>query len=102
VDASGQLVDGTPINGVVELRRALMRDPETFVRTTSEKLLTYALGRGLTATDMPAVRSIVRDAQRDNYRFSSVVLGIIRSVPFQMRVKAPAGESPANRVAAAR
>jgi hypothetical protein len=102
VDASGQLVDGTPINGVVELRRALMRDPETFVRTTSEKLLTYALGRGLTATDMPAVRTIARDAERDNYRFTSVVLGIVRSVPFQMRVKGSAGEGPANRIAAAR
>jgi hypothetical protein len=92
VDASGQLVDGTPINGVVELRRALVREPDTFVRTTTEKLLTYALGRGLTAADMPAVRTIVRDAQRDNYRFSSIVLGIVKSVPFQMRVKAPAGE----------
>jgi len=88
VDASGQLVDGTPINGVVELRQALVREPDTFVRTTTEKLLTYALGRGLTAADMPAVRTIVRDAQRDNYRFSSIVLGIMKSVPFQMRVKA--------------
>jgi mono/diheme cytochrome c family protein len=87
VDASGQLVDGTPINGVVELRRALMREPDTFVRTTTEKLLTYALGRGLIAADMPAVRSIVRDAGRDDDRFSAVVLGIVRSVPFQMRVK---------------
>jgi hypothetical protein len=87
VDASGQLVDGTPINGVVELRRALMREPDTFVRTTTEKLLTYALGRGLIAADMPAVRSIVRDAGRDEDRFSAVVLGIVRSVPFQMRVK---------------
>ena len=92
VDASGQLVDGTPINGVVELRRALVREPDTFVRTTTEKLLTYALGRGMTAADMPAVRTIVRDAQRDNYRFSSIVLEIVKSVPFQMRVKGPAGE----------
>jgi mono/diheme cytochrome c family protein len=87
VDASGQLVDGTPINGVVELRTALLREPETFVRTTTEKLMTYALGRGLTATDMPAVRTVVRESQRDRYKFSSVVLGIVRSVPFQMRVK---------------
>jgi uncharacterized protein DUF1585 len=78
----------------VELRRALVREPDTFVRTTTEKLLTYALGRGLTAADMPAVRTIVRDAQRDDYRFSSIVLGIVKSVPFQMRVKAPAGERP--------
>ena len=87
VDASGQLVDGTPINGVIELRTALLREPETFVRTTTEKLMTYALGRGLTATDMPAIRTVVRESGRDRYRFSSVVLGIVRSVPFQMRVK---------------
>jgi hypothetical protein len=99
VDASGQLVDGTSINGVVELRRALVREPDTFVRTTTEKLLTYALGRGLVAADMPAVRAIVRDGARDNYRFSSIVLGIVRSVPFQMRLKSPAGEGSATRTA---
>jgi len=87
VDASGQLLDGTAINGVVELRTALVRDPEMFVGTLTEKLLTYALGRGLVAHDMPAVRAIVRDASRDRHRFSSVVLGIVRSVPFQMRIK---------------
>ena len=65
VDASGQLVDGTRINGVVELRQALLREPDTFVRTLTEKLMTYALGRGLTAADMPAVRAIVRDAEAD-------------------------------------
>ena len=92
VDASGQLVDGTQINGVVELRAALLRDPETFVRTLTEKLMTYAVGRGLTGTDMPAVRTVVRDSARDQYRFSSVILEIVRSVPFQMRMKAPAGE----------
>src|SRR6185503_10132088 len=92
VDASGQLIDGTQINGVVELRAALLREPETFVRTMTEKLMTYALGRGLTATDMPAVRTVVRDSARDQYRFSSVILEIVRSVPFQMRMKAPAGE----------
>jgi cytochrome c553 len=88
VDASGQLVDGTKVDGVVALRQALMREPEIFVGTVTEKLLTYALGRGLTASDMPAVRAIVRDARRDNYRFSSIVLGIVRSVPFQMRAAA--------------
>ena len=85
VDSSGQLVDGTRVDGVIALRQALMREPEIFVGTVTEKLLTYALGRGLTASDMPAVRAIVRDARRDNYRFSSIVLGIVRSVPFQMR-----------------
>jgi len=92
VDASGQLIDGTQINGVVELRAALLREPETFVRTMTEKLMTYALGRGLTATDMPAVRTVVRDSARDQYRFSSVILEIVRSVPFQMRTKSPAAE----------
>ena len=90
IDASGQLVDGTQINGVNELRAALVRDPNVFVQALTERLLTYALGRGLTAADMPAVRTITRDAQRDNYRFSAVVLGIARSVPFQMRIKGPA------------
>jgi hypothetical protein len=92
VDASGQLVDGTQINGVIELRAALLREPETFVRTLTEKLMTYAVGRGLTGTDMPALRTVVRDSAREQYRFSSVILEIVRSVPFQMRMKAPAGE----------
>jgi mono/diheme cytochrome c family protein len=91
VDASGQLLDGTTVNGVVELRQALMREPQTFVGTMTEKLLTYAVGRGLTGHDMPAVRTIVRDGERDNYRFSSIILGIVRSVPFQMRVKSVSG-----------
>jgi hypothetical protein len=99
VDASGQLVDGTQINGVLELRAALMRQPETFVRTMTEKLMTYALGRGLTAADMPAVRAVVRDSGRDEYRFSSVVLGIVRSVPFQMRLKSPEGDAGSVRTA---
>ena len=93
VDASGQLVDGTTINGVVELRQALLRQPDTFVRTVTEKLMVYALGRGLTGTDMPAVRTVVRDAARDNYRLSSLILGIVRSVPFRMRIAAPAAEA---------
>jgi hypothetical protein len=92
IDASGQLVDGTPINGVNELRAALVRDPNVFVQALTERLLTYALGRGLTAADMPAVRTIARDAQRENYRFSAVVLGIVRSVPFQMRIKGAGDE----------
>jgi hypothetical protein len=96
VDASGQLVDGTQINGVIELRKALLREPETFVRTLTEKLMTYAIGRGLTATDMPAIRTVVRDTARDQYRFSSVILEIVRSVPFQMRAKAPAADGTVN------
>jgi len=85
VDAAGELSDGTRVDGAVALRQALVRDPETFVRTMTEKLLTYAVGRGLTAADMPVVRSIVRDAKRENYRFTSLVLGMVESAPFQMR-----------------
>ena len=91
VDASGQLVDGAHVDGVVALRRALVREPEMFARTLTEKLLTYAVGRGLDASDMPAVRSIVRDAGRQEYRFTSIVLGIVRSVPFQMRTAEGSG-----------
>jgi mono/diheme cytochrome c family protein len=90
IDASGQLADGTRLDGVVALRNALVRDPETFVRTMTEKLLTYAVGRGLSAADMPVVRATVRDARAENYRFSSLILGIVRSVPFQMRAAADA------------
>jgi hypothetical protein len=88
IDASGQLADGTRIDGVVALRQALVREPEMFVRTLAEKLLTYGVGRGLTGSDMPVVRSIVRDARGQHYRFSSLVLGVVRSVPFQMRAAA--------------
>jgi hypothetical protein len=85
IDATGQLVDGTKVDGVVALRSALARDPETFARTFTEKLLTYAVGRGLTAADMPVVRSIVRDAARENHRFTAIVDGIVKSAPFRMR-----------------
>jgi mono/diheme cytochrome c family protein len=85
IDASGQLADGTPVAGPADLRQALMRRPEQFVQTAAEKLMTYALGRSVEYYDMPAVRQIVRDTARDRYRFSSIVLGIVKSAPFQMR-----------------
>jgi hypothetical protein len=88
IDASGELADGTKVDGVVTLRRALLSHPEVFVGTMTEKLLMYAIGRGLDHNDMPAVRAIVRDAGRHNYQFSSIVLGIVHSVPFQMRMAA--------------
>jgi hypothetical protein len=87
IDASGQLADGTRINGVLELRRAIVARPEMFVGTMTEKLLIYALGRGLEPYDMPVVRRIVGDAARDDYRFSSIVRGIVESTPFQMRMR---------------
>jgi hypothetical protein len=93
IDASGQLADGTPIDGVVSLRNALLKRPETFVSTMTEKMLTYALGRGLASYDMPAVRSIVQGAAARDFRFSSVVLGVVNSVPFQMRTKPQVAEN---------
>jgi mono/diheme cytochrome c family protein len=99
IDATGTLPDGTKFDGVVGLRKALLARPERFVHTTTEKLLTYALGRGVEYYDAPAVRRIVRDAAAHNYRFSSLVLGVVRSQPFQMR-RAPA--EPAERVATTR
>jgi len=90
IDAAGVLIDGTPVGGPRDLRNAVAKPPERFVQTVTEKLLMYALGRRVEGFDMPAVRGIVRDAARDNYRFSSIVLGIVRSAPFQMRTAAPA------------
>ena len=73
------------IGGPDDLRKALMKRPAEFVQTMTEKFVMYALGRGLEPSDMPAVRKIVRDASRDNYRFSSLVMGIVTSPQFQMR-----------------
>ena len=89
IDASGELADGTKVDGVVALRNAILSRPDVFVGTLTEKLLTYALGRGLDYYDMPAVRGIVRDAARDNYRFSTLIRGVIHSTPFRMRMRAP-------------
>ena len=102
IDASGQLADGTTVDGVVELREALLDQPILFARTFVEKLLTYALGRGLQYYDMPVVRRIVDEADADDHRFSSIVLEIVRSAPFQMRTKAAPGNdlSPAGQIAA--
>ncbi len=85
VDASGRLADGTAVDGPATLRKGLLKRQEMFVRTLSEKLLTYALGRGVEYTDMPLVRAIAADAGRQNYRFSTVVLGIVESTPFTMK-----------------
>jgi mono/diheme cytochrome c family protein len=85
VDASGNLPDGVSFVGEPGLQKAVMNRPELFVSTTTEKLLTYALGRGLDYYDAPAVRKIVREAHNSDYRFSSLVIGIVNSTPFQMR-----------------
>ena len=94
VDATGQFWDGTSIDGAVGLRQALLKRPEVFVQTMTEKLLTYALGRGLDYHDMPVVRAILRQSSASGYRFSSLVLGIVNSMPFQMRMKAAPDSGP--------
>ena len=85
IDASGVLPDGTAFDGVAELRAALVRRPERFVTTMTEKLLTYALGRGLTHADMPAVRRILRETADGGYRLQSIIVSVVRSDPFQLR-----------------
>jgi mono/diheme cytochrome c family protein len=103
IDASGELLDGTQVDGVVSLRRALLRQPELFVDTVVEKMMTFALGRGVAASDMPSVRTIIRDAASREYRFSSLVLGIVKSPSFTMRIKAsPERETRLTGAAAAR
>jgi len=88
IDATGVLPDGTKVDGVVTLRTALLKYSEQFVHVVSEKLMTYALGRGIEYQDMPMVRSISRDAAANKYRFSSLVMGIVKSDLFQMNQKA--------------
>jgi hypothetical protein len=85
IDASGNLPDGSRFTGVAGLQQALLKYPELFTGTFTEKLLTYALGRGVETYDAPAVRQVVRQVQGSDYRFSSFILGIVNSTPFQMR-----------------
>jgi mono/diheme cytochrome c family protein len=87
IDAAGVLADGTKVDGPVALRQALLARPDVFVGTVTEKLMIYALGRGLEPVDMPVVRSVVRGAAPQKYAMQSLVLGIVRSAPFQMRTK---------------
>ena len=85
IDASGVLLDGTRVDGPAALRRALLAQKEQFVRTVTGKLLTYAIGRQMEYSDAPAIRSIVRAAAADDYRWSSTIQAIVKSAPFQMR-----------------
>jgi hypothetical protein len=86
VDATGGFPDGREFDGVDGLEAALLERPEVFVGTLVERLLTFALGRGVADEDGPAIRAVVRAAAKDDYRFSALVLGIVRSTPFQMRM----------------
>jgi hypothetical protein len=95
VDPHGVFVDGSPVLGPAGLRQVLLEHSELFVQTFAEKLLTYAIGRALEPSDMPAVREIVRQAQRADYRLSALVLGVANSLPMQMKIKVPAGERQA-------
>jgi len=87
INSSGVLVDGTPLNSPADLRKALMSRSDCFVTASTERLLTYALGRGTDYHDMPAVRTIVRDASKNDNRFSALVMGVVKSAPFQTRMK---------------
>jgi hypothetical protein len=98
IDASGTLLDGTKVNGPASLREALMAQKTQFAKAVAEKLLTYALGRGLEYYDAPAVREIDRAAAADGYRWSSLILATVKSAPFQMRI-APQAASPITRAA---
>jgi hypothetical protein len=87
IDPRGVLVDGTKIEGIASLRDSLVSRSDQFARVVTEKLLTYALGRGVEYQDMPTLRSIVRDSAGNKYKFSSLVLGIVKSPPFQTNMK---------------
>jgi len=85
IDASGLLPDGTQFSNPIEFRQALLAHRAEFVRNFTDKLMTYALGRAVSYTDMPAVRAAVRDAAGSDYRWGSLILGVVSSEPFQMR-----------------
>jgi hypothetical protein len=85
IDASGRLPNGTEFEGPAQLQQALLRKPDVITSAFTQKLMTYALGRPVAYYDMPAVREIVRNATNEDYRFSSIVLGIVNSLPFKFR-----------------
>jgi hypothetical protein len=101
IDATSVMYDGTPIEGVADLRDFLARYEDQFVRNVTEKLLTYALGRGVEHYDMPVVRGIVADAERDDYRFASLIVGVVLSEPFRSSRKAGDGGADAAAATAA-
>jgi hypothetical protein len=100
IDASGTFPDGTKFSGPAEFRDVLLSHQDQFVRTFVEKLLTYSLGRGLDYYDMPAVRSIMKTAARTDYKWSSIILGVVDSVPFRMRTANDATAAPATTTSA--
>jgi hypothetical protein len=87
LDAAGTLADGSKVNGPVALRQAILSRPDAFATIITNRMLIYALGRGLEPSDMPMLRSIVKIAGQNDYRLASIVMGIVESAPFQMRTK---------------
>jgi Protein of unknown function (DUF1592)/Protein of unknown function (DUF1588)/Protein of unknown function (DUF1587)/Protein of unknown function (DUF1585)/Protein of unknown function (DUF1595) len=101
LDTTGVLADGAKVDGPVALRNAILSRPDAFVSALTERMLIYALGRGIDPPDMPVVRRIVRKAAQNEYRFSSIIMGIVESAPFQMRTKLEPAET-VNKVAQTR
>jgi hypothetical protein len=97
IDSKAKLPDGTVLNGPADLRKVLLEHSDEFLTTVSERLLTYALGRGLEAYDAPAVRAVKREAKQADYRFASLIEGIVASTPFQMRMANEPVQTAANR-----
>ena len=102
IDASASLQDGTKVAGPVELRRVLLSRPEQFATAVTTKLLTFALGRGVEYYDMPAIRAIVRESAPSEYSLSSLIMGLVKSVPFQMRKSGPQAPAAPSRSGSAR
>ena len=100
IDASGVLPDGTKVNGPIDLRNALMRNPDQFVQTLTTKLMIYATGRPMEWSDMPVIRGIVRTAAQDDYRFSTLLTAIVKSPPFRMQQVVESPSTPVIRQAA--
>jgi hypothetical protein len=98
LDVAGTLADGSKVNGPAALREAILSRPGAFTTVVTERMLTYALGRGLEPGDMPVVRRIVKKAAQNDYRLSTIVMGIVESAPFQMRTKLEAGPESAETV----
>jgi len=101
IDTAGVLADGTKVDGPVALRNAILSRPDAFVTTLTERMLTYALGRGVEPADMPVVRRVVKKAGQNDYHFMSIIMGIVESAPFQMRTKLEPAE-PVNSVTRAK
>src|SRR5258708_24427268 len=93
IDASGAFPGGARFDGMAGLKEVLLSNPQEFVSTVAEKLLMYGIGRNVQYYDQPAIRAIVKEGARSNYTFSSLVLGVVESIPFQMRETQAASEA---------